>query len=167
MTGNSGVMGAVARGVREHGGKVVSIIPTSLIFKEAGDPEDERTIVVETMHERKALMSEHSDACITLPGGFGTLDELFEFTTWQQIGIHEKKMGILNVAGFYDPLLQMIDRAVEEGFIKSEARKILVVGTTADEILDLVKQQEPPKSEITWKSSPYTHARRIPQEFFQ
>ncbi len=107
--GSVGLMGVLARTVHDRGGDVLGIIPEPLTTREmAGDSIGE-TIVVQTMHERKALMNEHSDAFIAMPGGFGTMDELFEAITWGQLGIHRKPIGLLNINRFFDPVLQWID----------------------------------------------------------
>ena len=121
--GNVGLMGAVADACLEAGGTVVGVIPQALMGKEvAGRPVDHRTLtrleVVDSMHTRKARMAELAEGFIALPGGFGTFEEFCEILTWSQLGFHAKPMGLLNVNGFYDPLLAMFDRAVADGFLR-------------------------------------------------
>jgi len=101
-------------------------------------------IVVESMPERKRLMAQHSDAFIAMPGGFGTLDELFEMVTWGQLGIHAKPVGLLNVEGYFDPLLQWIDRAIEQGFVNGDYRDLLVVERKPTALVDRLSTHEPP-----------------------
>ena len=125
--GNIGLMGAVADACLEAGGTVVGVIPQALMGKEvAGRPVDHRTLtrleVVDSMHTRKARMAELAEGFIALPGGFGTFEEFCEILTWGQLGFHAKPMGLLNVNGFYDPLLAMFDRAVADGFLRSQNR---------------------------------------------
>ncbi len=115
-----GVMGRIADGVLNNGGKVVGIIPDFLMTKEIVHPDLTELIVVETMQERKKLMHDRSDACLTLPGGFGTLDELFEFLTWKQLNLLRIPIGLLNTNGFYDKLLEFIKIQLEYGFIRKE-----------------------------------------------
>jgi uncharacterized protein (TIGR00730 family) len=102
------------------------------------------------MHERKAMMAELSDAFIAMPGGFGTFEELMETITWGQLGIHQKPVGLLNIAGYYDPLLQMIDRGVEEGFILSRYRGLFVASSDVDELLDLMFRFQPVEGVVKW-----------------
>lgn len=121
--GNIGLMGAVADACLEAGGTVVGVIPQALMGKEvAGRPVDHRTLtrleVVDSMHTRKARMAELAEGFIALPGGFGTFEEFCEILTWGQLGFHAKPMGLLNVNGFYDPLLAMFERAVADGFLR-------------------------------------------------
>ena len=125
--GNIGLMGAVADACLEAGGTVVGVIPQALMGKEvAGRPVDHRTLtrleVVDSMHTRKARMAELAEGFIALPGGFGTFEEFCEILTWGQLGFHAKPMGLLNVNGFYDPLLAMFDRAVADGFLRLQNR---------------------------------------------
>ncbi|HEX5084295.1 MAG TPA: TIGR00730 family Rossman fold protein, partial [Blastocatellia bacterium] len=115
--GGIGMMGAVADAVIEAKGEVIGVIPYALATKERAHPDVDMR-VVNTMHERKAMMAELSDAFIAMPGGFGTFEEVMETITWGQLGIHRKPVGLFNVAGYYDPLLAMIDRAIDEGFIR-------------------------------------------------
>ena len=128
--GSVGLMGVLARTVHERGGDVLGVIPEPLTTREMAGDNIGETIVVETMHERKALMNEHSDAFIALPGGFGTLDELFEAITWGQLGIHRKPIGLLNVDGYFDPLLQWIDHRSRKGFVRPHHRHCFSPATT-------------------------------------
>lgn len=120
--GGKGMMGAVADGVLEAGGQAVGVIPSWMVEKEAAHPGVQRMIEVETMLERKTRMAELSDAFLVLPGGLGTMDELFEMATWSQLNLHgrAKPIGILNVGGYYDDLHRWIDRALADGFVRSE-----------------------------------------------
>ncbi|MBN8601045.1 MAG: TIGR00730 family Rossman fold protein [Planctomycetes bacterium] len=133
--GNIGLMGVVADAVLEHGGEVVGVIPGHLQEKEVGHAGLTELHVVSTMHERKALMANLSDAFIALPGGFGTFEEFCEILTWAQLDLHRKPCGLLNVDGFYDPLLTLFDRAVDDGFLRPEYRSMVLTATDADELL--------------------------------
>ncbi len=133
--GNIGIMGIVASSVMENGGQVIGIIPQFLMEKEVGKIDLTELHVVKSMHERKALMCDYADVVLALPGGFGTFDELFEMLTWLQLGLHSKPIGILNINGFYDFLLKQIDHLVETEFLKANNRDLLLVATTAEELL--------------------------------
>ncbi len=142
--GSVGLMGKVAGTARDHGSSVVGIIPEHLTTEELmGYPIGE-LIVVATMHERKAQMAARADAFVALPGGFGTLDELFEVITWGQIGLHNKPIGLLNVEGFFDPLVAYIDHCVAEGFIRTLHRQLLLVDTDPARLLDRLAVHRPP-----------------------
>jgi uncharacterized protein (TIGR00730 family) len=147
--GGIGLMGAVADSVIESNGEVMGIIPFALATKERAHPQAEMRIV-NTMHERKALMAELSDAFIALPGGFGTFEELMEIITWGQLGIHQKPIGVLNTAGYYDPLLAMIDRAVEEGFILPRYRNLIIVASDVEELLQKLFRYQPLEGIVQW-----------------
>ncbi len=134
--GGSGLMGQVADAALAAGAKAIGIIPAALMERELGHRGLDELIVVETMHERKRQMAEHSDAFIALPGGIGTLEELFEVWTWLQLGYHAKPVGLLNVAGYYDPLLAFLDRSTESGFVPQAQRALLQVGADVDRLLD-------------------------------
>ncbi|SDI46395.1 TIGR00730 family Rossman fold protein [Propionivibrio dicarboxylicus] len=139
--GNIGLMGAVADACLAASGEVTGIIPQALMGKEvAGRPVDHKTLtrceVVDSMHTRKARMAELSDGFIALPGGFGTFEELCEILTWSQLGFHGKPVGLLNIAGFYDPLLALFDRAVEDGFLHPKNRAMALVDTDIEALLD-------------------------------
>jgi uncharacterized protein (TIGR00730 family) len=143
--GSVGLMGAVARAARDAGCRVTGIIPESLTTKELMGEKVGELIIVGSMHERKALMTQRSDAFIAIPGGFGTMDELFEAITWGQIGIHNKPIGLLNLDSYFDPLVQWIDHATQEGFIRPHHRDLIVVGTDPVHMIDqLVAYQAPP-----------------------
>lgn len=122
-----GLMGVVADATLAAGGRVVGAIPQGLMRRELGHPGLDELHVVETMHQRKQLMAEHADAFVALPGGIGTLEELFEVWTWHQLGYHDKPLGLLNVEGFYDPLLAFMDRCVAEGFLAAAQRDLPLV----------------------------------------
>ena len=120
--GHIGLMGVLADAVLERGGQAIGIIPQALVDKELAHRTLTELHVVETMHQRKALMADLADGFVALPGGFGTADELFEILTWAQLGLHNKPIGLLNTAGFFDPLLSWLDRCVAEGFLRPEHR---------------------------------------------
>jgi len=137
--GHIGLMGAVADAVLEVGGRAVGVIPTMLRKKEVAHEGLTELRVVESMSERKQLIGELSDAFIVLPGGIGTLDEMFEVWTWTQLGIQHKPVGLLNVQGYFDPLLQFIDRSVDEGFLRAEHREVLRVEHDPARLLTLLE----------------------------
>jgi uncharacterized protein (TIGR00730 family) len=134
--GNIGLMGVAAEAVLSAGGSVVGVIPGHLADKELAHAGLTELHIVESMHARKALMAEKSAAFAALPGGFGTADEFFEILTWRQLGLHSKPIGLLNVRGFFDPLLLWMDRMVEEGFVKRRNRDLLHVNEDVDALLD-------------------------------
>lgn len=142
-----GLMGAVADGVLSGGGKVIGVIPEFLKKKELEHKNISEIHVVETMHERKALMNKLSDAVIALPGGYGTLEELYEMLTWSQLALHKKPIGILNVDGYYDPLIEMSEKMIESGFLKDEYRKILIVEKNIENLLDKMDKYVPLKND--------------------
>lgn len=131
-----GLMGMVADAALAAGGQVVGIIPQALMDKEIGHKGLTRLEAVGSMHERKARMAELSDGFVNLPGGTGTLEEMFEVWTWGQLGFHAKPIGVLNVRSFYDPLLAFLDHQRDEGFVKPGLRATLLVDTHADALLD-------------------------------
>lgn len=139
-----GLMGAVADACLDAGGSVIGVMPKALADLEIAHNGLTEQHIVATMHERKALMADMSDGFLALPGGLGTLDELFEIWTWAQLGEHQKPVAILNVNGFFDPLLAYLDHVVEEGFIKPAHRDMLIVHETADEVLDAMTSYDPP-----------------------
>lgn len=134
--GAVGLMGVVADAAMAAGGEVIGIIPQSLLDAEVGHKGLTRLEVVDGMHARKARMAELSDAFIALPGGLGTLEELFEVWTWGQLGYHAKPLGLLDVNGFYDKLGGFLDHIVEEGFVRPQHRAMLLLGQQPDELLD-------------------------------
>ena len=138
-----GIMGAVAQGALDHSGKVVGVIPEFLKIKEVVHTGLTELIVNETMHERKMELQERSDGFITLPGGFGTMEELFEVLTWSQLALHQKPVGMLNVNGFYDDLLSALRNMVDKGFLKQENYDILLVDTTVEGLLDQMENFKP------------------------
>ena len=138
--GNIGLMGVIADACLAANGHVIGVIPTKLVEKEVAHKGLSELFVVDSMHERKALMASKSEAFIALPGGFGTCDEFFEILTWAQLGIHHNPIGILNTAGFFDPLLAWIDQMIEQGFVKPKFRQLLLVATKPDELLELILQ---------------------------
>jgi uncharacterized protein (TIGR00730 family) len=133
-----GLMGVVANAAIAAGGRATGVITESLAGHEIAHSSLDQLHVVTTMHERKALMSELSDAFIMLPGGFGTYEEFMESVTWAQLGIHDKRNGILNVDGFYDDLLAFVANAVDQGFIRAEQVEALVVSDDTDELLNAI-----------------------------
>lgn len=145
-----GVMGAVADAMLSHGGDVIGVIPEALARKELAHRGVRDLRVVGSMHERKALMAELADGFIALPGGFGTFEELFEVITWSQLGLHNKAFGVLNVAGFYDGLLALVDHAVQEGFIPAEHRRLILSADDPDELVGLILGYEPPPPVVKW-----------------
>lgn len=147
--GGIGLMGTVADSIIEANGEVIGIIPFALATKERAHPKADMR-VVNTMHERKAMMADLSDAFIAMPGGFGTFEELLEIITWGQLGIHQKPIGLLNTAGYYDPLLAMIDRAIEEGFILPRYRNLIVVASNAEALLEKLFSYQPLEGIVKW-----------------
>ncbi|XP_010520696.1 PREDICTED: cytokinin riboside 5'-monophosphate phosphoribohydrolase LOG2 [Tarenaya hassleriana] len=149
--GSVGLMGRVSRAVHDGGRHVLGVIPKSLTSREiTGEPVGE-VQTVSNMHERKAEMARHADAFVALPGGYGTFEELMEVITWSQLGIHSKPVGLLNVDGFYDPLLSLIDKAADEGFVSSISRRIIVSAPTAKELVKLLEEYVPKHDEFVSK----------------
>jgi uncharacterized protein (TIGR00730 family) len=147
-----GLMGVVADAVLAAGGTAIGVIPQALVDRELAHRGLSDLRIVNSMHERKALMAELSDAFIALPGGFGTFEEFCEVVTWTQLGLHEKRCGLLNVEGFYDPLLALFDRAVTDAFITPSNRELVVSRSDPAALLDALSQPlEPP--EPKWISS--------------
>jgi uncharacterized protein (TIGR00730 family) len=145
--GNVGLMGMLAEAVLSAGGEAVGVIPEHLMGREVGHKGLTKLHVVRSMHERKALMADLSDAFIALPGGFGTLEEFCEVVTWAQLGLHAKPCGVLNVLGYYSPLLAMFDHAVEERFLKTENRGLVLARESAAELLQALEQWHPARVE--------------------
>ncbi len=144
---NVGLMRILADASLASGGSVIGVMPRALVDKEKAHHGLTRLHVVGSMHERKALMAELADGFIALPGGAGTMDELFEVWTWGQLGLHGKPCGLLNVASYYDPLVAFLDHAVAEGFIRACHRDMLVVAPTAEELLSRFLTYLPPTAE--------------------
>jgi uncharacterized protein (TIGR00730 family) len=136
--GHVGLMGILADAVLEAGGKVIGVIPQSLVTRELAHSRLTELHVVATMHKRKELMADRADAFAALPGGFGTGDELFEVLTWAQLGLHTKPIGLLNVRGFFDPLLAWLDHTVQEGFLRPEHRLLLRCSDDPESLLDVL-----------------------------
>ncbi|WP_261512720.1 LOG family protein [Chryseobacterium paludis] len=143
----TGLMGTIANGVMENGGEAIGILPHFLQGKEIAHKSLTDLILVETMHERKTKMNELSDGVIALPGGYGTLEELFEMMTWAQLGLHQKPIALLNINGFYDDLLKMSQTMVEKGFLKEANQKMLIVDDQIDSLLNKMKNYQAPKVE--------------------
>lgn len=142
--GNVGLMGIVADACLAAGGRVVGVIPRALLEWEVGHEGLTRLEVVDSMHTRKARMAELADGFIALPGGLGTFEELFEILTWAQLGFHSKPVGLLNVDAYYQPLVQMMERGVAEGFMKAENRGLLLVEDNAQALLRTMGAYHPP-----------------------
>ncbi len=143
--GNVGLMGALADAALAAGGEVIGVIPTSLMAKELGHGGVTTLHVVSTMHERKQLMVDLSDGFIALPGGFGTLDELFETLTWLQLGFHHKPVGLLNIGGFFDGLIDFIRHMRQSGFLKPEHEQCVLVETDHARLLERMQAFQPPQ----------------------
>lgn len=141
--GNVGLMGVVADAVLSAGGEVFGVIPEFLVSKELAHQGLTRLETVESMHDRKARMAELSDAFIALPGGYGTLEEFCEVLTWAQLGLHQKPHGLLNIAGYYDPLLQFFDQAVTEKLVRPVHRALVLEATEPEVLLDRLSAYEP------------------------
>ena len=139
-----GLMGITADAALAAGGQVIGIIPQRLMDKEIGHKGLTRLEAVGSMHERKARMAELSDGFVNLPGGTGTLEEMFEVWTWGQLGFHAKPIGVLNVRGFYDPLMAFLDHQRDEGFVKPALRDTLISHTDADALLDAMAAYQAP-----------------------
>ena len=152
--GSTGLMGAVADAALQHGARVIGVIPHKLIQRELGHGGVSELQVVDSMHERKHQMAMQSDAFIALPGGIGTMEEIFEVWTWRQLGYHHKALGLLNVAGYYDELLRFIDRSRTDGFLWPDVQELLRTDTDIDRLLDqlaadvlTLKAQTPPEQQ--------------------
>jgi uncharacterized protein (TIGR00730 family) len=142
--GSVGLMGVVADAVLAGGGEVIGVIPQALATKEVMHVGVRDMRRVRDMHERKAVMAEHADAFVALPGGYGTFEELFEVITWAQLGFHRKNIGLLNVGGYFDPLVNLIDHAIESGFIKPAHRDLIFVETAPAALLDRLATHQMP-----------------------
>lgn len=139
-----GLMGTVADAALAGGAVAVGVLPRPLGAKELAHPGLTELVTVGSMHERKAEMVRRSDGFVALPGGFGTLDETFEALTWAQLGIHEKPIALLNVVGYFDPLLAWMDRAVEDRLLRPQHRDMILVSDDVEEILDALVTYDPP-----------------------
>jgi len=145
-----GLMGTIADAVLNNGGEAIGVIPDGLMQREIGHSGVTRLHVVETMHQRKALMADLSDAFIAMPGGYGTLEEFAEIVTWSQLGIQIKPCALLNIEGYWDGLLNFVDHAVNEDFVRRENRDLIVVGATPEEVLDEIQSWKPPAHVEKW-----------------
>lgn len=149
--GGVGLMGVIADAVLEAGGHAIGVIPHALVARELAHRALPDLRVVSSMHDRKATMAALADAFVALPGGFGTFEEFCEVITWTQLGVHRKACGLLNVRGFYDPLIDLFDRGVAEGFIKQENRQIVFAHADPGALLDALAIPPPP-AEPAWIS---------------
>ncbi len=140
-----GLMGKIAQTVLAGGGEVIGVIPAALVEKEVAFEGLPNLRVVNSMHERKALMADLADGFVALPGGLGTIEEFLEILTWAQLGIHSKPCGVLNVCHYFDSLMAFLDRAVEENFIRSEHRSMVLVQENPDGLLDQFDAYQPPR----------------------
>lgn len=147
-----GLMGEVANEMLEHGGEVIGIMPRGLFSGEIVHTALTELIEVESMHERKATMHELAGAYIALPGGFGTFEELFEALCWAQIGIHKKPVGLLNVNGYYNPLMQMVQHAVDEGFSTDSAIRLINISDTPEQLISSMDTYTSPSEDQKWKT---------------
>jgi len=141
--GRTGLMGQVAESTRAAGGRVIGVIPKALVDKELANPLCDELHVVDTMHERKALMAQRSDAFLALPGGIGTFEELFEIWTWRQLGYHDKPVGLLNVAGYYDAMLGFLHHSVREAFMGDWQMGLIRTGEVPAELLQALRDEVP------------------------
>jgi uncharacterized protein (TIGR00730 family) len=148
--GHVGLMGVLADAVLRGGGEAVGVIPQALVDKELAHRGLTALHVVATMHQRKALMADLADGFAALPGGYGTADEFFEILTWAQLGLHAKPIGLLNVAGFFDPLLAWVDRCVGDGFLRPEHRELLRTSSDPAELLEALLSYTPASPTPKW-----------------
>lgn len=151
--GSIGLMGVVARSALAAGVPVTGIIPRALTTRELAGEVLGTVLLVDTMAERKEMMLHASDAFVVLPGGLGTLDELFEALTWGQLGIHTKPVGLLNINGYYDSILHWMDFAVSEGFVRPHHRNLLVSAENPAVLLDMMEAYDPPAGLLNWKAN--------------
>jgi uncharacterized protein (TIGR00730 family) len=145
-----GIMREIADASLAAKGEVIGVIPRALVDREVAHHGLTELRIVDTMHVRKATMAELADGFVALPGGFGTLDELFEILTWAQLGIHRKPVGLLNVCGFWDPLLALIDHTIEEGFVPDDQRGLILVDPDPGLLLDRMATWVPPTLGPKW-----------------
>ena len=139
-----GVMGAVADAILEKGGQAIGVIPYALATREVAHSGLDELFVVDSMHERKAKMAELSDGFIALPGGWGTIEEIFEMLTWAQLGFHKKPCGLLNISGYYDHLFTFLEHAIDQRFVREEYRPMIMMEQTAGDLLDRYQQYQAP-----------------------
>jgi uncharacterized protein (TIGR00730 family) len=145
--GKIGLMGALADGVLQNNGQITGVIPSFLQTKEVAHDGLSDMIITNTMHERKVKMYELCDAVIVLPGGWGTMDEMFEMLTWGQLGLHQKPIGLFNVNGYYESLKVLVNSMVQEGFLDEQLASMLLSGDTIDELLELMRNYEAPQAD--------------------
>jgi uncharacterized protein (TIGR00730 family) len=151
--GNIGLMGVLTDAVLKAEGEVIGVIPKALVEKEVAHAQLTELHIVDTMHQRKALMADRADGFAALPGGYGTADELFEILTWAQLGLHAKPIGLLNVAGYFDPLLGWLERMVQEGFLKPKHFRLLQVAEQAEQLLNMLINYHAEQVEDKWIKS--------------
>ncbi len=151
--GGVGLMGAMADACLAAGGEVIGVIPDSLMRREIGHSRVTKLHVVQSMHERKALMADLADAFIALPGGYGTLEEFCEVVTWSQLGIQRKPCGLLNIEKYWDGLLAALDHAVDEGFVRPENSQLVLVAATPEGMLHRLSEWTPPEHIEKWISN--------------
>ncbi|HTI15099.1 MAG TPA: TIGR00730 family Rossman fold protein [Dictyobacter sp.] len=152
--GSVGLMGVIADTVLAAGGEAIGVLPKGLFQREVEHLNLTKLYTVSSMHERKALMADLADGFIALPGGYGTFDELFEITTWAQIGLHNKPIGLLNVAAYFDPLLALVAHASESGFIRPDHTQLLLHTSNADELLHEFLSYIPRPQPTKWTETP-------------
>ena len=145
-----GIMGVIADTMLENKGEVIGVMPQSLVDREVAHPGLTRLEVVPSMHERKAMMAELADGFIALPGGIGTLEEIFEVMTWAQLGFHQKPCALFNVEGYYDKMTAFLDQVVEEGFVKAEHRNLLMTQRDPEALIHAFKTYETPVATTKW-----------------
>jgi hypothetical protein len=148
--GHIGLMGVIADAVLASGGEAIGVIPQALVDRELAHSGLTKLHIVDTMHQRKALMADLADGFAALPGGFGTADELFEILTWSQLGLHGKPIGLLNAHGFFDPLLRWLDHTVAEGFLRVAHRGLLLEADTPERLLEMLLTIRPPEPTGNW-----------------
>jgi uncharacterized protein (TIGR00730 family) len=147
---NVGLMGEIANAMIRRNGNVIGIIPQVLVEKEVAFTHLQDLRIVDSMHERKALMAELADGFISMPGGFGTLEETIEMLTWTQLGIHEKPLGLLNVEGYFDRLIEFVDHMVSEGFLVQGFRDMVLMDNKPEDLLDKLIKFSPPQIDKWW-----------------
>jgi uncharacterized protein (TIGR00730 family) len=140
----TGLMGTIANGALSENGKVTGVLPHFLQTKEIAHKNLTELVIVETMHERKTKMSDLCDGVIVLPGGYGTLEEFFEMITWAQLGLHKKPIGILNIDGFYNDLINLVENMVNKGFLKAVNRDMLLISDNIDDLLEKMRNYQAP-----------------------
>ncbi len=146
--GNIGLMGVLADAVLAGGGEVQGVIPHALVAREVAHKDLSKLHIVDSMHERKQRMADLADAFVALPGGYGTFEEFCEVVTWSQLGIHKKPCGLLNVEGYFDPLIAQFDRAVREGFLHPDNRALVLEAKRPEALLDALAKWEAPVKEV-------------------